>query len=88
MSRTRNFEGIIPLVVKSRPKRFGGNVRRPGNVGLADDQFRAAFLAGLGAQSDLGYDRKIEVALDGLAHHPETHLDIAAILEIANLRVP
>ncbi|MHA1190015.1 MAG: cobyric acid synthase [Alphaproteobacteria bacterium] len=55
---------------------------------FADDRFRAAFLAGLGAQSALGYDRQIEATLDSLADHLETHLDIAAILEIANARAP
>ncbi len=48
------------------------------------DGFRHAFLGRLGAQ-DLGnrYDDGVEAALDDLARHLETHLDIEALLRLA-----
>jgi adenosylcobyric acid synthase len=48
-----------------------------------DDNFRAAFLAGLGATSSGGYDATVEQTLDALADHIESHLDVAAILQSA-----
>lgn len=49
---------------------------------FAADDFRRAFL-GQAASPDLSYEAGIEVALDGLAAHLETHLDIDALLALA-----
>ena len=50
------------------------------------DAFRAAWLAGFGACSDLAYETGVEAALEALADHLETHLDLDAILTIAQSR--
>lgn len=52
---------------------------------FSSDEFRAAFLAGLGAPSSgLGYDSTVEATLDALADHMEQHLDIEGILGLAH----
>lgn len=48
-----------------------------------DDGFRAAWLAGFGVASDLGYDATVERVLDGLADHLEAHLDVTGLLSVA-----
>jgi adenosylcobyric acid synthase len=51
---------------------------------FASDDFRRAFLAGLGAStSDLRYEQRVEQSLDALAAHLERHLDIDRILALA-----
>jgi adenosylcobyric acid synthase len=50
------------------------------------DAFRKAWLANLGIASALAYDAQIEAALDALADHCETHLDIGRMLAIARSR--
>ncbi|MET0221623.1 MAG: cobyric acid synthase [Tardiphaga sp.] len=50
------------------------------------DAFRKAWLAHLGIASSLAYDAQIETALDALADHCETHLDIDRMLDIARRR--
>ncbi len=51
---------------------------------FADDAFRAAFLAGLGAKaSGMAYGAGVEQTLDALAALMETHLDIDGMLAIA-----
>jgi len=51
---------------------------------FADDAFRAAWLAGLGAQaSGLRYGSGVEATLDGLAAHLEAHLDVTRLLALA-----
>ncbi|WP_375257125.1 cobyric acid synthase [Citreimonas sp.] len=51
---------------------------------FADDGFRAAWLAQLGATaSDLRYDDGVEAALDALADHLEAHLDVEGLLAAA-----
>ncbi len=53
---------------------------------FASDEFRRAFLAGLGgAGSDLDYERSVDDALDMLALHLERHIDIDALLAIAGV---
>ena len=48
------------------------------------DDFRRAFLGGLGAKaSDLAYDAGVEATLDALAAHIEAHLDVEMILGLA-----
>ena len=51
---------------------------------FSGDEFRHAFLARLGAK-DLSnaYDQDIEATLDKLAEHVEQHLDIGALLDLA-----
>jgi adenosylcobyric acid synthase len=50
------------------------------------DAFRQAWLANLGIASTLAYESKIESALEALADHLESHLDIEAMLGIARSR--
>lgn len=51
---------------------------------FADDSFRAAFLARLGAGSLGGHAARVESTLDALAAHLETHLDIDGLLKLAD----
>ncbi|MDP0927677.1 cobyric acid synthase [Paracoccus onubensis] len=51
---------------------------------FADDRFRAGFLARLGVASQPGYEAGVEETLDGLARHLEAHLDISALLALAD----
>jgi len=49
-----------------------------------DDGFRAAFLRDLGAEpGGLGYGAGVEAALDDLATHLETHLDVDGLIALA-----
>ena len=50
---------------------------------FADDAQRAAWLAALGAASDLSYDLTVERTLDGLAAHLARHVDLDALLGLA-----
>ena len=52
---------------------------------FAADDFRAAFLARLGAATSgaLRYETEIDATLDGLAAHLEAHLDLDLLLEFA-----
>lgn len=50
---------------------------------FADDTFRAAFLARLGAPSVPGYETGVEQTLDELAAHLETHLDLDGLFATA-----
>jgi adenosylcobyric acid synthase len=51
---------------------------------FANDRFRASFLAQLGAaSSDFAYEHQVEVTLDALADHLESHLDLTALLAAA-----
>jgi adenosylcobyric acid synthase len=48
---------------------------------FASDPFRASFLTRLGAVSgDFAYEHHVEVTLDALADHLESHLDLSALL--------
>ncbi len=55
---------------------------------FAGDAFRRAFLERLGGSADatLAFEARVESALDALADHCETHLDVAGLLEIARAR--
>ncbi|MDB5503023.1 MAG: hypothetical protein JWR89_2925 [Tardiphaga sp.] len=53
---------------------------------FTSDAFRKAWLANLGIASTLAYETRIETALDALADHFETHLDIEQMLKIARSR--
>ena len=50
---------------------------------FADDAQRAAWLAALGASSDLAYEPTVEATLDALADHLEAYLDLDAMLAAA-----
>lgn len=52
---------------------------------FASDDFRHAFLARLrdGRSSDIDYAARVDAALDGLAAHLETHMDLDGLLELA-----
>ncbi len=51
---------------------------------FADDAFRGAWLAELGAQpSNTAYTARVEDTLDALAEHLETHLDVSGLLALA-----
>jgi adenosylcobyric acid synthase len=51
---------------------------------FASDGFRASYMAGIGAPvQSLNYDAGVDSTLDALALHLETHLDVAAILGLA-----
>lgn len=51
---------------------------------FSDDAFRTVYLAGFGAQSsELAYGRAVDQALDDLAVHMETHLDLDGIFALA-----
>ncbi len=53
---------------------------------FAADGFRAAWVAGLGAEpGGTGYAAGVEATLDALADHIEAHLDVDAILRIAGI---
>ena len=47
---------------------------------FADDRQRAAWLASLGARSELAYEATVERTLDELAEHLAAHLDLDALL--------
>lgn len=52
---------------------------------FAADGFRAAYLSGLGGiAGNASYADTVEATLDALAEHLERHLDLDALLEIAN----
>ncbi|HLI21224.1 MAG TPA: cobyric acid synthase [Stellaceae bacterium] len=55
---------------------------------FASDAFRRAFLQRLGAvpDPDLIDERRVENALDALARHLETHVDLDALLQVAHAR--
>jgi adenosylcobyric acid synthase len=48
-----------------------------------DDRQRAAWLASLGARSEIAYEAAVERTLDELADHCATHLDLDAMLRLA-----
>lgn len=51
---------------------------------FAADDFRAAFLGGLGiAASGRGYEAGVEAALEALADHVEAHLDVGGLFALA-----
>jgi adenosylcobyric acid synthase len=50
---------------------------------FADDRQRAAWLASLGAGSEIAYEATVEHTLDELADHCAAHLDLDAILKAA-----
>ncbi|WP_068001190.1 cobyric acid synthase [Pseudovibrio axinellae] len=54
---------------------------------FGSDTFRTAFLNGFGAASQLGYEHRVEQALDALAEHLEDHLNLDELLDIARSRV-
>lgn len=66
-----------------------GRVRGTYLHGLfSNDTFRAGFLADLGVQSSLSYDSEVDTALDALADHLETHMDLDQILALSGTVAP
>jgi adenosylcobyric acid synthase len=50
---------------------------------FADDSQRAAWLATLGAGSSIAYESLVEQTLDELADHLAAHIDLDALLRLA-----
>ncbi|WP_299862766.1 cobyric acid synthase [uncultured Roseobacter sp.] len=50
---------------------------------FSSDAFRAAWLAQFGQTAQTAYDSQVEATLDDLADHLETHLDLDALLALA-----
>ncbi|WBU30604.1 cobyric acid synthase [Rhodopseudomonas palustris] len=91
LGRTEGPDCARPVVtIEGRPD---GAISRDGRVqgtylhGLfTNDEFRRAWLAGLGIASQLAYEAQIETALDALADHLEAHLDVERVIAIARGR--
>jgi adenosylcobyric acid synthase len=89
IGRTRGPDCARPLL-RFADGREDGAISCDGRVmgayahGLfADDAQRAAWLATLGAASDLSYDLTVERTLDELAAHLARHIDLDALLGLA-----
>jgi adenosylcobyric acid synthase len=89
MGRTRGPAASRPLV-RLADGREDGAVSIDGLVSgtyahgfFADDRQRAAWLNRLGGTSDLSYEAGVDDALDRLAEHLESHVDIDEILRLA-----
>jgi adenosylcobyric acid synthase len=89
VGRTRGPDCARPLL-RFADGREDGAISGDGRVmgayahGLfADDRQRAAWLATLGAGSDLSYDLTVERTLDELAAHLARHIDLDALLGLA-----
>lgn len=52
---------------------------------FSDDAFRATYLSRLGATSQPGYEAGVDQALDDLADHLQTHLDLDALFKLGHL---
>jgi len=50
---------------------------------FGDDRQRAAWLASLGARSELAYESQVEQTLDELAAHLSAHIDLDVLLSLA-----
>ncbi len=88
MGRTAGPDTARPLLAFG--ERLDGAASADGRVAgcylhglFASDAFRAAWLSGLGASSDLAYDAAVDATLDALADHLERHLDVTALLDAA-----
>ena len=91
LGRSEGNDCVRPLImIEGRPDGAISADRRVEGTyvhGLFNgDTFRRKWLAHLGIASSLAYDAQIETALDALADHLETHLDIDRILAIARSR--
>jgi adenosylcobyric acid synthase len=91
LGRSEGSDCVRPLLmIDGRPDgaaSIDGRVQGTYVHGLfTGDAFRKAWLANLGIASALAYDAQIEAALDALADHCETHLDIGRMLAIARSR--
>jgi adenosylcobyric acid synthase len=89
IGRTRGPDCARPLL-RLADGREDGAISPDGRVmgayahGLfADDAQRAAWLAALGASSDLSYEATVERTLDELAAHLSRHIDLDALLRLA-----
>jgi adenosylcobyric acid synthase len=89
IGRTTGPDCARPLL-RYGDSREDGAMARDGRVmgayahGLfADDAQRAAWLAPLGALSEIGYEATVEATLDELAAHLAKHVDLDALLSLA-----
>ena len=55
---------------------------------FASDAFRGAYLADFGARSTLDFEAGVDAALDALADHVETYMDVDLLLSLAEDVVP
>ncbi|MEM1287352.1 MAG: cobyric acid synthase [Pseudomonadota bacterium] len=53
---------------------------------FASDSFRRWYLGQLGHKGSIAYEQRVEAALDGLADHLETHLNVDGLLSLAAAR--
>jgi adenosylcobyric acid synthase len=75
----RFADGRIDGAISANGRVMGGYVH-----GLfADDKQRAAWLASLGARSELAYESQVDETLDALAAHLAAHVDLDALLRLA-----
>jgi adenosylcobyric acid synthase len=75
----RFADGRIDGAISADGRVMGGYVH-----GLfADDAQRAAWLASLGARSELAYESQVDETLDALAAHLAAHVDLDALLRLA-----
>ena len=82
--------GVARPLLRHADGRFDGAISRDGRIvgayahGLfADDAQRAAWLATLGARSDLAYDATVERTLGELAAHLAFHIDLDRLISLA-----
>ena len=89
MGRTIGPDAERPFVTFANGDIDGANDRTGRIAGtylhglFAADGFRKAFLASLGATSTANYDAEVDQVLNALADHLEAHLDLDALLAVA-----
>jgi adenosylcobyric acid synthase len=89
MGRTIGPDAARPFVMFANGDIDGANDRTGRITGtylhglFAADGFRKAFLASLGATSTANYDAEVDQVLNALADHLEAHLDLDALLAVA-----
>ncbi len=89
VGETKGPDCARPLL-RFADERLDGAISADGRVAgayvhglFADDRQRAAWLAPLGAASEIAYGATVETTLDALADHCEAHLDCDALLAAA-----
>ena len=89
MGRTSGPDAVRPVVRIANGGQEGAS-NQSGKISgtylhglFAADGFRKAFLASMGAESTAAYDAEVEQVLDALADHLEAHLDLDALLAVA-----
>jgi adenosylcobyric acid synthase len=89
IGQTEGLDCARPLL-RFADGRLDGAVSESGRVAgayvhglFANDRQRAAWLAALGAASELDYEATVERTLDALADHCAAHLNLEAIIRVA-----